>query len=72
VEEIDAEKCNLRKLRKSVTLTLTLDQVKVILACTIHTEIREYHSMPNYVTVASNSTEIWPFKIREILTSGEV
>jgi len=30
-EDIDVEKCNFRKLRRSVTLTL--DQVKVISAC---------------------------------------
>jgi len=29
-------------------------------------------SLPNYVTVASCTTEIWPFEFREILTFGEV
>ena len=30
-EEIDVEKCNFRKFRSLVTLTLTLDRVEVIL-----------------------------------------
>jgi len=29
-------------------------------------------SLPNYVTVASRTTEIWPFEFREIWTFGEV
>ena len=29
-------------------------------------------SVPNRVTVASRSTEIWPFEFREISTIGEV
>ena len=29
-------------------------------------------SMPNHVTVASRTTEIWPFEFREILTLDEV
>jgi len=29
-------------------------------------------SMPNHVTVASRSTEIWPFEFREISTVREV
>jgi len=32
-EETDLEKCNFWNFRSSVTLTLTLDQVAVILAC---------------------------------------
>jgi len=29
-------------------------------------------SMPNHVTIASRSTEIWPFEFREISTLGKV
>jgi len=29
-------------------------------------------SLPNHVTVASGSTEIWPFEFREISTLDEV
>jgi len=73
VEEIDVEKCNLQKLRKSVTLTLTLtltlDQVSVISACAIHTGTT---SVPDHVTIVSNSTEIWPFEICVISDIREV
>jgi len=29
-------------------------------------------SLPNYVTVASRTTDIWPFECREISTFGKV
>jgi len=29
-------------------------------------------SMPKHVTVASRTTEIWPFEVCEISTNGEV
>ena len=54
------------KFKSPVTLTVTLDWVKVISACTIPT------SMPNLMTVASCTTEIRPFECHEISTFREV
>ena len=39
VEEIDVAKCNFLKFRRSVTLTLTLDQVNVISVCATHNTV---------------------------------
>jgi len=53
---------NCRKFKWSVTLTL--DQVKVMSAYTA--------CMLNHVTVASRTTEIWPFEFRQISILEEV
>jgi len=44
-DERDIEKCNFWNFRSSVTLTLTLDQVKVISACKIHIGLPAYPTM---------------------------
>ena len=57
-----------------MTLTLTLDWVKVIQGeghISMHNTCSTT-SMPNHVTVASCSTEVWPFEFPEISTFGEV
>ena len=62
-EEADVEMCSygqFRKLKCSVTLTLTLDRVKVTSAYTLH------------VGLPASTSEIWPFEVREISTFGEV
>jgi len=50
---------------------LDLDQGSVQGHIDIHSMCRTT-SMPKHVTVASRTTEIWPFEFREILTIGEV
>jgi len=67
-EERDLEKCNFGKFKSPMTLTLTLDWVKVISACTIHV------GLPTCPTtwLASRSTEIWPFEFHEISTFRKV
>jgi len=60
---------NCRKFKRPVTLTLTLDQIKS--HHNIHSTCRTT-STPNHVTVASRSTEIWPFEFRDISTLCEV
>ena len=57
-EEIDLEMCSygqLWEVQCCVTLTLTLDRVKVTSIYTVRVELS---STPNHVTVASPSTEI--------------
>jgi len=54
-----------------VTLTLTLHRVKVISVCTIPVGLPAC-PLPNHLTVASRSTEIWLFEFREISTLREV
>jgi len=39
-------------------VTVTLDWVKAISACTVHRTA----SIPDHVTLATNNTEIWPFE----------
>jgi len=39
-EEIDVEKCNFRKFRNPVTLTLTMDRVEVVLVRISANQIR--------------------------------
>ena len=70
-EEIDLEKCTFRNFRSSVTLTLTLDRVKVTLTYTVGPTCRT-SSWPNHVTVVSRITEIWPFEFRQISTLDKV
>jgi len=48
---------NCWKFKSPVTLTLTLDRVKVTSACTIPVGLPA--KMPTHLTVASHSTEIW-------------
>ena len=52
---------NCQKFKWSVTLTLTLDRVKV----TSTHSICRTTCRPNHVTVALRSTEIWPFEFRK-------
>ena len=68
-EEIDLEKCTFRKFGSSVTLTLTLDRVKVM---STDTMLCRSTCMLNHVTVMSRITEIWPFEFRQILILDEV
>jgi len=71
-----SQDCNLgprgdfRNFGRSVTLTLTFDRIKVI-PTSLHNTCRTT-SMPNHPTVASRTTEIWPFEYRKISTMGEV
>jgi len=67
--EVDIEKCNMWNFKRSVTLNMTLDEVKV----TSHqyTQFIQATSMPDHLTIASSSTEMWPFEIHVISTFRE-
>jgi len=71
-DEIDLEMCSygqLSELQMVRDLDLDLDGVKVTPTYTL----RVAHSrLPNRVTVASRTTEIWQFEYREITTLDEV
>ena len=60
---------NCQKFKWSVTLTLTLDRVKVTSTYTVHVGLTCW---PNHVTVALCNTEIWPFECRQISILHEV
>ena len=47
VEEVDVEKWNFQKFRRSVTLTLTLDQVKVTAPSRSLLATHQLHSFPS-------------------------
>ena len=69
-EEIDLEMCSygqLSEVQMLHDLDLDLGQSHF----NIHSTCRSSH-LPNHVTVASCTTEIWPFEFREISTFGEV
>jgi len=71
-EEIDVEMCSYEQLSKvqmlrDLDLDLGSDQGHININSTCRTTC-----LPNHVTVASRSTEIWPFEFREISTIGEV
>jgi len=73
-EEIDLEmcsygQCNCRKFKCSVTLTLIRDRRQG--DTNIHSTCRTT-SMLMHVTVASRSSETWPFEFRKISIFGEV
>jgi len=71
-EEIDVEMCSYEQLSKvqmlrDLDLDLGSDQGHININSTCRTTC-----LPNHVTVASRSTEIWPFEFREISTFREV
>jgi len=71
-EEIDLEVCSYGQLSevemlRDLHLDLGSSQGHILIHSTYRTT-----SMPKHVTVASRTTEILPFKFREISTIGEV
>jgi len=71
-EEIDLEMCIYVQLSEVQTVRdLDLDLGSGQGHINIHSTSRNT-SLPNHVTVASRSTEIWPFEFREISTLDEV
>jgi len=69
-EEIDLEMCSygqLSEVQMVRDVDLGSDQGHINIHSTCRTT-----SLPNRVTVASRTTEIWPFEFREISTIGEV
>ena len=69
-EEIDVEMCSygqLSEVQMLRDLDLGSGQGHINIRSTCRTT-----STPNHVTVASRSTEIWPFEFREIPTLGKV
>ena len=71
-EAIDLEMCSygqLSEVQKPSDLDLYLGSGQGHV--NIHSTCRTI-SMPNHVTVASHTTEIWPFEFREISTLDEV
>ena len=65
-EEIDVEMCSYGQLSE-VQMLSDLDLGSGQDYINIHSTCRTT-SVPNHVTVASCSTEIWPFEFREIWT----
>jgi len=71
-EKIDLEMCSYGQLSEVQMLRdLDLDLGSGQGHINIHSTCRTT-SIPNHVTVATRSTEIWPFEFREIWTFGEV
>jgi len=71
-EEIDLEMCSYGHLLKVEMLRdLDLDHGSGQGHISIHSASR-ITSLPNHVTVASHTTEIWPFEFCEISTFGKV
>jgi len=71
-EEIDLELCSYGQLSEVQMLRdLDIDLESGQGHINIHNTYRAT-SVPNHMTVASRSTEIWPFECREIWTFGEV
>jgi len=71
-EEIDLELCSYGQfsevqMLRDLDLDLESGQGQINIYSTCRTI-----KMPNHVTVASRTTEIWPFEIREISTFGKV
>jgi len=67
-EEIELEMCSYWQLSKMLRdLDLGSGQGHITLHSTSRTT-----SLPNHMTVAPCTTEIWPFEFREISTFGEV
>ena len=69
-EEIDLEMCTYGQLSE-VQMLSDLDLGSGQSHINVHSASRTI-SLPNHVTVASRTTQIWPFECREILTFGEV
>jgi len=69
-EEIDLEMCSYGRMLE-VQMLRDLDLGSGQGHINIHSTCRTT-SMPNHVTVASHTTEIWPFGFPEILTFGKV
>jgi len=65
-EEIDLELSEVQMLR-DLDLEVGSDKGRI----SIHSTSRTM-SLPNHVTIALRTTEIWPFEFREISTFGEV
>jgi len=71
-EEIDVERYSYRQLSEvQMVRDLDLDLGSGQRHVNIHSMCRST-CMPNHVTVALRSTEIWQFEFREISTFGEV
>jgi len=73
-DEIDLEMCSYGQLSEVQTfrdLDLDLDLGSGRGHINIHSMCRTT-SVPEHVTVASRTTEIWPLEFREIWTLGEV
>jgi len=71
-EDIDLEMCSYGQLSEVEMLSdLDLDLQSGQGHINIHSTCRTT-SRPKHVTMASRSTEIWPFEFPEISTSGEV
>ena len=71
-EEIDLELCSYEQLTEVQMLRdLDLDLRSSQGHVNIHSTCRTTR-MPNRVTLASRSTDIWPFEFREISTFDEV
>jgi len=69
-EEIDLEMCSYGQLSE-VQMVHDLDLGSGQGHVNIHSTCRTT-CMPNHMTVASRTTEIWPFEFRQISTFGEV
>ena len=71
-EEIEVEMCSYGQLLEVQMLSdLDLDLGSDQSHINVHSSSRTI-SLPNHVTVASRTTEIWSFEFREISTFGEV
>jgi len=71
-EEIDLEMCSYGQLSEvQMLIDLHLDFGSGQSHINVHNSSRTI-SLPNHVTVASSTTEIWSFEFREISTFGEV
>ena len=73
-EKIDAEMCSYGQFSE-VQMLSDLDLDLGLGSGQGHINVRntcKTTSAPNHVTVASRSTEIWPFEFREISTFGEI
>ena len=72
-EEIDLEMCSYGQLSEVQMLRdLYLDLGWGQGHINVHSYTSRTNSLPNHVTVASRTSEIWPFEFRKISTLGEV
>ena len=72
-QEIDLEKCSYGQLSEVQMLCdLDLDLGSGQGHVSIHSMLRRTTCMLNHVTVASRTTEIWPFEFRQISILNEV
>jgi len=71
-EEIDLEVCSYGQLSEvQMVCDLDLDLGPGQGHVSIHSTCRTTRT-PNYLTVASRTTEIWPFEFRQLSTLDEV